>query len=364
MANGPSLHSSALGGSLGAGGLWAVAGLCANGPPRTSLLGGRAAVQTIPSPPHSAGDVAGLVGSDRADGPVPRDLVAALGHQSPECPQWGSAPEAPVMATLFKGAALCWRLRCPGAAKRQRVSAHPGLGRAPTRTTLSSALSRSLSTTSPLGFLITITNWAWKVVISQASAPIILLWPWLSASPGPWLSACRDAQPKALLLLAHFIWKSRWSTGHCPWSPSTAGPTWSPGTVIPSTSSLASNTFSSLNFSPAAGRPGVPRDALVHLLLEGLHALAGGFGGRGPVELLPSFGQLSWRLGGLGQDHFEWLPQGSPSRSPWSPLVSFLIASLVFRVSDSMVLYLLLASWPHLRTFFFFNIFFHFFVFG
>ena len=153
--------------------------------------------------------------------------------------------------------------------------------------------------------------------------------------------------------------------GHCPWSPSTAGPTWSPCTVIPSTSSLASNTFSSLNFSPASGRPGLPRDALVHLLLEGLHALAGGFGGSGPVELLPSFGQqLSQRLGGLGQDHFEWLPQGSPSRSPWSPPVSFLIASLVFRVSDSMVLYLLLASWPHLRTFFFFNIFVHFFVFG
>ena len=56
-----SLHSSALGGSLGA-----VADLCAYGPPGTSLPGGRAAVQTFPSPPHSAGGVAGLVGQRRS----------------------------------------------------------------------------------------------------------------------------------------------------------------------------------------------------------------------------------------------------------------------------------------------------------
>lgn len=31
---------------------------------------------------------------------------------------------------------------------------------------ISGTLSRSLSTTSPLGFLITVTTWAWKVVIS------------------------------------------------------------------------------------------------------------------------------------------------------------------------------------------------------
>lgn len=43
-------------------------------------------------------------------------------------------------------------------------SAHPGLEQSARM--YNGTLSRSLSTTSPLGFLITVTNWAWKVVIS------------------------------------------------------------------------------------------------------------------------------------------------------------------------------------------------------
>ena len=38
------------------------------------------------------------------------------------------------MAAMLRGPALCWRLRCPGAARPHRGSARPGLGREPTHT--------------------------------------------------------------------------------------------------------------------------------------------------------------------------------------------------------------------------------------